>query len=112
MGFVDSVKSAAFGAAVTIALNYLEREPEINIPKVLALVDRAVPDGWYESQRAAFRKAIEEKSNWYQLILKAYDLDAGVRKTFFQNFIVNASLKGAARHRSGPVPRLQSHAAS
>lgn len=36
------------------------------------------------------------KGNWYQLIMKAYQLDAGVRKTFFQNFIVNSALKGSA----------------
>lgn len=96
MNVVNAMKTAAFSAAVTTALNYLEKDPETNIPKILELIDRAAPDGWYEGQRAAFRKAIAEKSNWYQLILKAYELDAGVRKTFFQNFIINASLKGGA----------------
>ncbi len=67
-----------------------------NIPKAMRLMDQVLPDGWYEGQRAAFRKAIEEKGNWYQLIMKAYQLDAGVRKTFFQNFIVNSALKGSA----------------
>lgn len=39
---------------------------------------------------------IQEKNNWYQLILRLYDLDPGVRKAFFQNFLFNASLKGSA----------------
>ena len=48
------------------------------------------------SQRNAIRGAIEQKNNWYQLILRLYDLDPGVRRAFFQNFITNASLKGSA----------------
>ena len=55
-----------------------------------------MPKDWYSSQRNAIRKSIEEKNNWYQLILRMYELDPGVRRTFFQNFITNASLKGSA----------------
>ena len=96
MNIIDSVKNTAFSAAVHTALEYLEKNPEENIPKAMRLMDQVLPDGWYEGQRAAFRKAIEEKGNWYQLIMKAYQLDAGVRKTFFQNFIDNSALKGSA----------------
>lgn len=55
-----------------------------------------MPKDWYTSQRNAIRKSIEEKNNWYQLILRLYELDPGVRRAFFQNFITNASLKGSA----------------
>lgn len=96
MNVLNMVKNTTFSAAITTALNYLEKDPEKNIPRIFDLIDRAAPKGWYEGQRNAFRKAIKEKNNWYQLIVKAYDLDAEVRKTFFRNFIVNASLKGGA----------------
>lgn len=96
MNIINTVKNAAFNTALTSTLHYLEKDPEINIPKAMDLIDKIVPDGWYESQRAAFRKAITEKNNWYQLILKAYQLDEGVRKTFFRNFIMNSALKGSA----------------
>ena len=49
-----------------------------------------------KKQANAIRHSIEAKDNWYQLILRMYQLDAGVRQTFFRNFIVNASLKGSA----------------
>lgn len=94
MDIISAMKNAAFSTAVTAALNYLEKDPKANIPKAMKLIDTALPDGWYEEQRAAFHKAIEEKGNWYQLLLKAYQLDTGVRKTFFQNFIC-----------CGPAPR-------
>ncbi len=63
----------------------------------MELIDKVVPDGWYESQRNAIRNAIQDKnSNWYKLILRIYELDPGVREAFFTNFIINASLKGSA----------------
>lgn len=96
MSILDSVKNTAFTAAVNQVLHYLEKDPEANIPKAMNLIDKVSPEGWYEPERAAFRKAIAEKGNWYDLILKAYQLDEGVRKTLFQNFIINASLKGSA----------------
>ncbi len=79
------------------ALNYLEENPAENASKLMELVDRFSPDGWYERQRSAIRQVLEEKNNWYQLIQRVYELDAGVRKAFFQNFLMNASLKGSAK---------------
>ena len=96
MGITDKVKNAAMSAVINQALSYLEKDPEANLPKLMELVDKVVPGDWYVSQRGAVRKAIREKSNWYQLILKLYDLDPGVRKAFFRNFILNASLLGSA----------------
>ena len=99
MKVIDAVKNTAFTTAINSGLKYLEKDPEVNIPKLMSLVDKAAPEGWYESARDMIRKAIEEKGNWYDLIMKIYQLDPGVRKAFFQNFIVNASLKGSAIHQ-------------
>ena len=97
MKLMDKAKQAALVAAVKTGLGYLEKDPEVNIPKLMELVDKVVPDGWYEGQRNAIRNAIQDKnSNWYKLILRIYDLDPGVREAFFTNFIINASLKGSA----------------
>lgn len=92
----NNILNSVQNFAVNQALKYIEGNPEENIPKLMALVDKYVPEGWYGSQRDAIRKVIDEKGNWYQLILKVYDLDPGVRKAFFQNFLFNASLKGSA----------------
>ena len=81
---------------VNQALKYLEGNPEENIPKLMAWVDRLMPKDWYVSQRNAIRGAIERKDNWYQLILRLYEMDPGVRQAFFQTFIKNARLKGRA----------------
>ena len=93
---VEKAKNAAISVTLNQALKYLEKNPEANIPKVMELVDKAAPDGWYDAQRNAFRNAIAEKNNWYQLMMKVWELDPGVRNSFFKNFIVNASLSGSA----------------
>ena len=92
-----SLKDAAISAGLEQVLHYLEKDPETNIPKIMKLIDTVTPKDWYAKQRAAFRNAIDEKNNWYQLIMKVYELDPGVREAFFRNFIINASLQGSAR---------------
>ena len=91
-----SIKDTMQSIAINQALKYIEGNPEENIPKLMELADKLLPEGWYGSQRSAIRTAIDEKNNWYQLILKIYELDPGVRKAFFQNFLFNASLRGSA----------------
>ena len=51
MGIVDKAKQAAIAATVTKALDYLEKDPETNIPKIMEMVDKVTPDGWYAGQR-------------------------------------------------------------
>lgn len=62
MTVTEKAKSAAITAAVSTALNYLEKDPEGNIPKVMDLVDRLCPEDWYVPQRRAFREAIAAKT--------------------------------------------------
>lgn len=84
------------GFAVSQALKYLEKDPEKNMLKVMDMVDRACPKEWYESQRKAIRRTIENKDNWYELILRIFDLDKGVRNAFLENFLFNSALKGSS----------------
>lgn len=94
---VEKAKIEAMSVSLTKAWQYLDKDPENNIPKLMDMVDKVAPEGWYEPQREAFRKAIADKTNWYELMMKVWNLDPGVRNAFFKNFIVNASLSGSAR---------------
>ena len=40
MKLIDKAKQAAVESAVTKALEYLEKDPETNIPKLMELVDK------------------------------------------------------------------------
>lgn len=92
----SAIKRSLQSFAMNRALNYLEGNPEENIPKLMAMVDKHSPEGWFKGQRDAIRNVIEEKNHWYQLILKIFKLDPGVRKSIFQSYIFNASLIGGA----------------
>lgn len=88
MNFNEKIKKFGFNKV----LSYLEKDPETNIPKLMEFVDHIFPKDEFAPQRAAFRKAIDEKNNWYQLIMRVYDLDPQTRVTFFRNFMLNGNL--------------------
>ena len=96
----EIIKHSIQNRTIRKAMNYLEDNPEENIPKLMELMDRISPEGLFVGQRNSFRKAIEEKNNWYDLILRVYQIDAGIRKRSLQNFIINATLNGGVLQKS------------
>ncbi|MPM20780.1 Coenzyme PQQ synthesis protein E [bioreactor metagenome] len=88
----DHIK--AFG--VSKAYDYLDKDPEENMPKLMAWVDRLAGDEVFAKQRGYFREFINNKdNNWHKLLLSLWsDVDPDVRKTIFTNFVVNATIQG------------------
>jgi len=84
-----------------LAYSYLDSNPNKNIPKIMNWVDRFDKNDSMKGQRQVIRKIIEDKdNNWYQLILSLWnDLDAGVRKSIFNNFIINTTSIGSKRQK-------------
>ncbi|MBS7528656.1 radical SAM protein [Fusibacter paucivorans] len=80
-------------------LDYLGEDPDKNLPKLMDWVDRFDTNDLFASQRKQFRNILDEPDgNWYQLIKSLWtDIDEDVRKTFFNNFIVNTALIGCDR---------------
>lgn len=81
------------------AIDYLDKDPDTNIPKIVDWIDKFDMGGQIKPQLQAVREAIEEPdNNWYQLIRSLWtDIDDGVRKTLFENFVVNAAIIGQQR---------------
>ena len=94
---VENVKAFA----VKKALGFLDGEPDKNIPKLLDWVDKFDKDDEYLTQRNAVRSVVgDSDNNWYRLVKSLWtDIDDDVRKTFFENFIVNANLIGGPRQK-------------
>ena len=59
----NSMKDGMQNFFISQALKYIEGNPEENIPKLMALVDKFTPDGWYESERTPIQNVINEKNN-------------------------------------------------
>ena len=94
-----NIKETLQSKAVKTVLSYLDKDPDRNMPKLLEWTDRFDRDGLYEKQRALFHEVLKDpQCNWYRLAKSLWtDIDAGVRKVFFENFIVNSALLGTAR---------------
>ena len=80
-------------------LDCLSSDPEVNIPLLLDWVDRLDRENILVDQRQAFHHVVDNpESNWYKLLLSLWeDIDPEVRKTVFENFIVNAGVIGRNR---------------
>lgn len=94
MGVTNQIKKAT----LRTAFHYLERNPEENVHKLMAWVDKTAGDGpdSFPSQRAAFRQVLDNPdNNMYQLIMKVLkDVDSDVLKATFENFFLNANIIG------------------
>ena len=84
--------------ALRTAFDYIGKNPEENMPKLMDWVDRFAGDGpeSFPVQRAAVRKVIEDpNNNMYQLVMRIMkDTDSDVLKATFENFFLNANIIG------------------
>lgn len=91
-----SVKNSAIRTGFLKAYDYIEKDPERNIPRVMNFLDTVLPDSVLAPQRAAVRKVIgDPENNWYRLLLSLFtDIDDEVRKRIFTNFVINSAAIG------------------
>ncbi len=82
-------------------LAYLDSDPEKNIPIILDWVKKFDKDGIVERQMNTIEPVLKDKtSNWYKLVQSLYtDIDPGVRRTLFENFIINETILGGKRQK-------------
>ena len=72
MKATDQIKHAAFEKT----LDYLLEDPERNATKIMDMLDKVAPaEACCPSQRTAFRNAIDQQSNWHQLITRVLELN-------------------------------------
>lgn len=89
MKATDQIKRAALNKTI----DYLLENPERNVAKIMDMIDRVAPDDVFPTQRAAFHQAIDDESNWYQLIMKILtDMNSQVRDRLIKTFVVDANM--------------------
>lgn len=90
------IKEKAQVFAVKKALEYMDKDPISNIPKLLEWLETFDVKGTLKPQINMVRPIVENPdNNWYKLIMSLWkDIDPGVRNTLFDNLIINASLLG------------------
>lgn len=78
--------------AANKAIDYFLEDPQTRIESLMSTINTIVPDALFTAQRQAFTRSIEERNNWYQLLMRLSDLDADVIGPLLKTFLTEANL--------------------
>lgn len=95
------LKEKAQAFAVKKALEYLDKDPETNLPKLIDWFEKFDVKGTLKKQVDIIRPIVSDPdNNWHKLVLSLWeDIDAGVRNKIFENLIINGCLLGYQRQK-------------
>lgn len=95
------LKEKAQAFAVKKALEYLDKDPETNLPKLIDWFEKFDVKGTLKQQVDIIRPVVSDPdNNWHKLVLSlCEDIDAGVRNKIFENLIINGCLLGYQRQK-------------
>ncbi|MPM12245.1 Coenzyme PQQ synthesis protein E [bioreactor metagenome] len=87
------IKKSVEAALIKQAYACLEQNPEANLSRLIELAGKLDVTGAYEKQLGGVRRAVADpENNWNRLVKSLWtDVDPYVRKTLFQNFVINAN---------------------
>ena len=83
---------AAERAALNKLVDYLDDNPAEHIDKIMDLVNKLVPDSVFPVQRAAFTNVIKSRGNWYDLIMRVFNLNPAMRTKLLKSLLVDGNL--------------------
>ncbi|MHB8130762.1 MAG: radical SAM protein, partial [Mobilitalea sp.] len=97
----NNIKEQVQSFGLKKVISYLDSDPDKNVPKIIDWVEKFDKEGTVSGQLKTIKHAIADKDgNWYQLVKSLYtDIDDSVRKTLFENFLVNATVIGGQRQK-------------
>jgi MoaA/NifB/PqqE/SkfB family radical SAM enzyme len=80
-------------------LNYLDSNPQENVPKVVGWLRKLDRDNYYKNAYDMVDGFMKDPdNNWNRLISSVYaDIDDGVRRKMFENFLINSAILGSRR---------------
>jgi len=93
---VKSLKEIAVSKGLDVALSYLDKDVEKNLPKLIEWAERIDVHGSVKVQLDVIKRiASDPDNNWYKFALNIWrNIDLDVIKTFFTNFIVYSNIEG------------------
>jgi MoaA/NifB/PqqE/SkfB family radical SAM enzyme len=98
---MGKMKNQLTAALAQVGMSYIGDDPEKNLPKLMAWVDKIDTKNAYKKQRDFVRGIINNPgSNWYNYIISLWkDIDPEVRKVLFTNFFINSVIIGRANQK-------------
>lgn len=93
------IKDKAIEIGIKTVLQYIEKDPENNIGKIIEWLEKVDKDGSISGQLKSAKAVLNEgDNNWMQLVKSLFtDIDTEVRKTLFENFILNTAVLSAKK---------------
>jgi MoaA/NifB/PqqE/SkfB family radical SAM enzyme len=93
---VKSLKEIAVSKGLDVALSYLDKDVEKNLPKLIEWAEKIDVQGSVKVQLDVIKRiASDPDNNWYKFALNIWrNIDLDVIKTFFTNFIVYSNIEG------------------
>ncbi len=88
MKAVDFAKRTAANKLV----DYLLEDPETNMANMVDRLNTIMPGGLFPSQREAITTAVNEKNNWYQLLVRISELNPEVIGPMIKTFLTEDNL--------------------
>jgi len=88
-------------AALRKVYDWLEKDPKNRLPRLGAHIDRFIPENsTLSGQMNAIRSVLDDPdNNWYRLLLDVFtNIDSGVRRAIFENFVINATVRFSEIH--------------
>lgn len=91
-----NIENKAKKITVNGLMKYIEKDPQQNIPKIIDWLYRFDKDGTLHHQLDVVKSVLSDpNNNWSKLVYSLYtDIDDDVRKTIFENLIINSAMIG------------------
>lgn len=98
---MSKMKNKLTAALAEVGMSYIGDDPEKNLPKLMAWVDKIDTKNAYKKQRDFVRNIIEDKDSvWHKYVISLWnDIDPEVRKVLFRNFFINSVVVGRANQK-------------
>ena len=87
-----AIVQSAERAALNKLIDYIDEDPAAHIDQIMDLIDKLVPAGVFPTQRATINKVIKERGNWYDLIMKIFQLNPQMRSRLLKTLIVDGNI--------------------
>lgn len=99
---MGAIKEKIVAKGIDIALNYLDKDFEKNLSKLMDWVDRFdVHDNIKPERDLVRRVVLDPGSNWHRYVLSLWnDIDRDTLKNFFTNFIVQSNIIGNHKRKT------------
>jgi len=94
-----SISGDAVPVLLSRAYDYMEKDPDKNIPKLVEIARKMDGNGAISKELNAVEKILDDKDgNWYKLLRSCWtDIDPAVFKRLFTNLVVNSCMTGNPR---------------